>query len=78
MFGGQIIFIVSVAMIISSAILYNFAYDDETDMIVKASDNVNFWAIGSGAILASVGAVLFLSAIAMIFVNLKKGETKNG
>jgi hypothetical protein len=76
MFGGQIAFIVSVAMIISSAVLYNFAYDDDSSMLVKASDNENFWAIGSGAILGSVGAVLCLAGIAMIIVNRTKNNSR--
>lgn len=76
MFGGQMVFIASFFMLITSGILYNFAHQNGDIIDSQIVEHEYFWALAAGAILGSTGSVLFLAGVAIIAVNIKIDKSR--
>jgi hypothetical protein len=72
--SGQVFLIISVFLITSGGILNRFAHSNSTGEYIKMSQHEHFWAVGASALTISTGAVLFLAAFAIMFIERNKLE----
>lgn len=71
MLGGQIVLVLSVLMLTAGVTLNRVMLNGYDPMMARVTEHENFGLVGTSALLSSIGAVLFLAAVSLMFVNRK-------